>query len=76
MTLPSVIQIAADVFAVPASSLSAESSPESVAAWDSVQHLNLVMALEEKFGLQFDPEDYDGMKSLGHIAGLVDARRG
>ena len=76
MTLPSVIQIAADVFSVPNSALSAESSPESVAAWDSVQHLNLVMAIEEKFNLQFDPEDYDSMKSLGHIAGLVDARRG
>lgn len=76
MTLSSVLQIAADVFSVPASSLSAESSPESVEAWDSVQHLNLVMALEEKFGLQFDPEAYDGMKSLGHIAELVDAHRG
>jgi len=28
-----------------------------VEEWDSLSHLNLVMALEEEFGLEFDPDD-------------------
>jgi acyl carrier protein len=67
--------IAADVLQVKPKALSAESSPESVESWDSVQHLNLVLALEEHFGLQFDPEEMDAMKSIGTIAELVAKKR-
>jgi acyl carrier protein len=67
--------IAADVLQVKPKSLSAESSPESVDSWDSVQHLNLVLALEEQFGLQFDPEEMDAMKTIGTIAELVAKKR-
>jgi len=30
-----------------------ETSPDTVESWDSLQHMNLVMALEEEFGVQF-----------------------
>ena len=66
--------IAADVFAVDAKKLDAESSPEQVEAWDSVQHLNLVLALEGKYGIQFEPEEMEGMKNLGRIAALVGSK--
>jgi acyl carrier protein len=66
--------IAADVLQVNQGVLSAESSPQSVESWDSVQHLNLVLALEEQFGVQFEPDEMDGMKSIGAIAGLLTAK--
>ena len=66
-----VCGIAADVFAVDAQTLGAASSPEQVEAWDSVQHLNLVLALEGKYGIRFEPEEMEGMKNLGAIASLV-----
>jgi acyl carrier protein len=66
--------IAADVFAVDAKTLSAGSSPEQVEAWDSVQHLNLVLALEEKYGIQFEPEEMEGMNNLGRIAALLGSK--
>jgi acyl carrier protein len=66
--------IAADVFAVDAKTLSADSSPEQVEAWDSVQHLNLVLALEEKYRIQFEPEEMEGMNNLGRIAALLAAK--
>ena len=66
--------IAADVFAVEARTLNAASSPEQVEAWDSVQHLSLVLALEGKYGIQFEPEEMEGMKNLGAIAGLVGSK--
>jgi acyl carrier protein len=66
--------IAADVFAVDAKTLSADSSPEQVGAWDSVQHLYLVLALEEKYGIQFEPEEMEGMNNLGRIAALLGSK--
>jgi acyl carrier protein len=69
--LSEVRGIAADVFAVDAKTLSAASSPEQVGVWDSVQHLNLVLALEGKYGIQFEPEEMERMKNLGAIALLL-----
>jgi len=43
--------------------------------WDSVQNLNLVLALEEEYGVQFAPEDLDQVKTLGSLARIVNARR-
>jgi acyl carrier protein len=66
--------IASDVFGVPVDRLSAGSSPESVENWDSMQHLNLVLAIEEKFGVQLDPEEIEQMKNIGAVAALVDKK--
>ena len=68
--------IASDVLQVAPGSLSAESSPQTVESWDSVQHLNLILAIEEEYGFQFSPEEMDGAKTVGQIAGLVTAKRG
>jgi acyl carrier protein len=37
-----------------------------------MQHLNLVLAIEEKFGVQLEPEDIEKMKTIGAVAALVD----
>ena len=66
-----VMQIAADVFQAAPGSLTPASSPKSVDGWDSAQHLNLVLALEQRFGVEFLPEEFDQMQSLAHIAALL-----
>jgi len=66
-----VRRIAADIFQVDPQALSAASSPDQVEKWDSIQHLNLVVALEGKYGLVFEPEEMEQMKNLGEIAALV-----
>ena len=70
-TLDQVCQIAADVFGKDVKLLGADSSPEQVETWDSVQHLTLVLALEAKYGIEFGPEEMERMKTLGDIANLV-----
>jgi acyl carrier protein len=37
-----------------------------------MRHLNLVLAIEEKFGVQLDPEDIERMKNIGAVAELVE----
>ena len=41
------------VFALPIESINDESSPDSIESWDSLKHINLVVALEEEFEINF-----------------------
>jgi len=71
-TFERVQSVASDIFGIPVARITAESSPETIENWDSMQHLNLVLAIEEKFGVQLDPEDIEQMKTIGAVAALVE----
>ena len=66
--------IAADVFSIPGGNITPASSPETIASWDSIQHLNLVLALEERFGMQVTPEEIEQMRTIGQVAELVESK--
>lgn len=66
--------VSADVFQVPAAQIMTGTSPETLEGWDSVQHLNLVLALEQQFGVQFEPEEMEKMKNIGAVAELIEAK--
>jgi acyl carrier protein len=71
-TFEQVRNVASDIFGIPVERITVESSPETIENWDSMQHLNLVLAIEEKFGVQLDPEDIEQMKNIGAVAALVE----
>jgi len=62
----------AKVLGVAPGELSEETSPETVASWDSLNHLNLVMALESEYGISLSPEDTLEMHNVGMIRTLLD----
>ena len=66
--------MASDIFGVPADKITPASTPETIETWDSIQHLNLVLALEEKFDLQLSPEEIEQMKSIGDVIKLVEGK--
>ena len=66
--------IASDLFDIPVDRIQPESSPETIEAWDSTQHLNFVLALEEKFDLQLSPEEMEQMRNVGEAAKLVESK--
>ena len=39
--------------------------------WDSLRHLNLIVELEEEFGVEFEPEEISEMKSFEDIRRLL-----
>jgi acyl carrier protein len=71
-----VLSIAADVLSTSPSQLTEQSSPKTVDNWDSLRHLNLVLALEDRFALQFEPEEMERMETIGQITSLVEAKLG
>ena len=70
--LDQVRGVASDLFGLPVDRIRAESSPETIEAWDSTQHLNFVLALEEKFNIQFSPEEMEQMRNIGCTEKLVE----
>jgi len=71
-TLDQVKQVAVDVFGV--TTLPDDASTTSIENWDSVNHLNLVLALESTFGVSFEPEDIEKMTSLERAAEVIDKK--
>lgn len=45
------------VFEVPVEKIYDKSSPENIEAWDSLRHMNLVVALEEEFDIEFNDDE-------------------
>ena len=52
----------ANVFNIDANIITYDSSPDNIETWDSLKHMNLIVALEEEFCVEFtDDEIVDSM---------------
>lgn len=56
--------------------LSSETTASEVEEWDSLGHIRLVLAVESKFGIRFQPSEVAGLKNLGELADLVAQKAG
>jgi acyl carrier protein len=45
------------VFEVPVEKITEDSSPDNIESWDSLKHLNLILALEEEFDIIIPDEE-------------------
>ncbi len=66
-----VVEIIADVFNLESSQVQMDASPDTIEEWDSIQHLNIVLALEQEFHLQFSPEEISEMLNVELIVMLI-----
>jgi acyl carrier protein len=58
MSLDSRLQsVFREVFDDPSLTLSGDFSPTTCADWDSVRHVELLIAMEEEFGIKFTTEE-------------------
>lgn len=50
-------------------------TPETTAAdieeWDSFNHINLIVAVEAKFGIKFKTAELEGLHNVGHLVQLI-----
>jgi acyl carrier protein len=70
-----VQRIFADVFQIPIDDVKPESSPDTIPNWDSLQHLNLVLALEQEFQVQFSPEEIEQLLSVEFVTMLLEEKQ-
>jgi acyl carrier protein len=62
-----VFRIISQVMNVSSEEVNEGSSPESLERWDSFQHINLVLALEEEFKIRFTDEEIIQMRNASMI---------
>jgi len=60
-------RIVANVFGIQVDDVEASTSPDNIARWDSLQHLNLIVALEEEFGISIGPDESSELLTVGII---------
>ena len=60
-------KILSQVLNVPIEQINNESSPDTITEWDSLKHMNLVLAIEQEFGIQFTEEQIIEMLNVALI---------
>lgn len=67
-----VFKIMSTIFDLPLETLNEESSPDNIESWDSIKQMNLVLALEEEFDVQFDIEQIADMMNAELILSILE----
>ena len=47
---------------------------DDIEDWDSLEHINLVEAVEQEFRMRFKMKEVSGMKNVGEMAGIIEER--
>jgi acyl carrier protein len=52
-------------------SINSETTKDNLSEWDSINHLNLIVELEDQLNIQFTPEEIESMKSVDILLDLI-----
>ena len=47
---------------------------EDIEDWDSLEHINLIVAVEQEFGIKFNMNEVTGMKNVGEMVDIINTR--
>lgn len=72
--LPEVQQIFRSVFDRDDLVITRESNAYSVEGWDSLAHINLVMALEKKYKVKFGLGELRDLENVGDLLNVLDKK--
>ena len=53
-----------------------ETTADDIDAWDSLTHVQLIVAVEEKFNIKFSTVEVMKMKNVGEFIKLIDRKLG
>jgi len=51
--------------------LSRETTAEDIPAWDSMNHINIIVAVEQHFHIKFLTSEVEGMQNVGALADTI-----
>lgn len=64
-------KVMAQIFGINEESINDDSSMDNIEEWDSLRHINLIIALEQEFGISFPDEDVALLTSVQLLAMAV-----
>lgn len=60
-----------DVFDDDTITVNAQTTADDIEDWDSLEHINLVSAVEKEFGMKFTMAQVVGMKNVGEMVDVI-----
>ena len=60
-----------DVFDDESITVSDATTADDIEDWDSLEHINLVVAVEKQFGIKFTMGEVNGMKNVGAMVDII-----
>jgi acyl carrier protein len=66
--------IMADILHLDPNRIDERTTMDTIEAWDSANHISLVLALEEEFSISFDVAEIETMTSFADVVQSVAAR--
>ena len=67
-------EIFRDIFDDDDITLTAETTPEDIEGWDSLANINIIISIEEEFGIKFAIEDIQHSKCVGDMVKVIEER--
>ncbi|HXS06060.1 MAG TPA: acyl carrier protein [Rhizomicrobium sp.] len=58
----------------PAITLTPETTAEDVENWDSLNHVFIVVEVEQRFGIKFQAAEMEELKNVGELVDLIERR--
>ena len=69
--LPEVQEVFRDVFDMPDMMITPELDASQVSDWDSLTHINLIMAIERKYKVKFALGELKDMENVGDLLDIL-----
>jgi acyl carrier protein len=73
-TLEQVAAIVADTLGLDAVTLTPSTTAADVEGWDSLANVQIIVAIEKKFGMRFRTGDIATIRNVGELVARIDAR--
>ena len=73
--LPRLNEVFRDIFGDSSLNVNENTTSADIEDWDSLEHINLIAAVENEFGLRFKMREVSGMKNVGEMIAII-AERG
>ncbi|MBI3688922.1 MAG: acyl carrier protein [Actinobacteria bacterium] len=68
------VRVVAEVFEVDPTEVVDGAGPDTLAAWTSLRHLQLMVTLEEAYGLSFSYREIRDLRSIGQVRDVMRAK--
>lgn len=63
-----------DVFDDKSICVNEQTTSADIDDWDSIEHINLVAAVEDEFSMRFKMREVSGMKNVGEMINIISQR--
>ena len=71
-----LVKVFRAIFNRPDLELRDDLTARDVAGWDSLNHINLIIQIEQEFGIRFSNVEVTSPQNVGELTRLIDAKRG